>query len=98
MSSGMVLLFDSHHGIYIPKLFAESCDHWQNLPGDFSELLYGPEQEWYFDIWISVLDSSTYTDSEGNVWRLWQDGDLWAYCDALMSDSEYEEFFGEPRA
>ena len=98
MSSGLVLLFDSNRGIYIPKAFAESCDHWQNLPSDFGDLLDGPEAESYWDIWTEVLDNATYTDSAGNVWHLWQDGDLLAYCEALMSDEEYEDFFGEPRA
>ena len=95
--SGLELLFDSNRGVYIPQNFAESCDHWQGLPSDFEDLLHGPEAESYWDIWTEVLDSSTYTDSEGNVWRLWQDGDLWAYCEELMTDSEYEEFFGEPK-
>ena len=97
MSSGIVLLFDSNRGVYIPKDFAESCDHWRCLPSDFEELQQGPEVEYYWDIWDEVLDKATYTDTEGNVWRLWQDGDLWAYCEDYMTDSEYEDFFGEPR-
>ena len=97
MSSGMVLLFDGNRGVYIPQNFAESCDHWQNLPSDFEDLLHGPEAESCWDIWNEVLDNATYTDSAGNVWLLWQDGDLWAYCEALMTAQEYQDFFGEPR-
>lgn len=95
--SGLELLFDSRHGVYIPQAFAESCAHWSGLPEDFQDLLLGPESEDYWDIWTDVLNNATYTDSAGNVWHLWQDGDLWACCEELMSDQEYEEFFGEAR-
>ena len=96
--SGFELLFDSNRGVYIPKYFAQACGHWQNLPEDFEDMLGGPEAESYWDIWTDTLDNATYTDSAGNVWHLWQDGDLWAYCEELMNDSEYQDFFGEPKA
>jgi len=44
-----------------------------------------------------VLDYATLKDDNGHVWRLWQDGDLWAYCEELMTDAEYSNFFGEER-
>jgi hypothetical protein len=31
------------------------------------------------------------------VWRLYQDGDLFCYCEKLMTDEEYYDFFGEHR-
>lgn len=33
----------------------------------------------------------------GRRWQLYQDCDLWAYCDELMTDDEYRDFFGEDR-
>jgi len=39
-----------------------------------------------------ILNNARYTDKNGNVWRLMQDGDLWAYCFELMTDEEKENF------
>ena len=56
----------------------------------------GPDNEWYWDAWQGVLDNATWT-KDGYTWRLHQDGDLWAVCDDLMDDEEFENFYGEPR-
>lgn len=34
---------------------------------------------------------------DGHEWFLYQDGDLWAVCPELLTDEEYENFFGESR-
>jgi hypothetical protein len=60
-------------------------------------LAAGPEHYAYWDAWTAILDEASYIDKNGNVWALWQDGDCWAVCDALMTDDEYAEFFGQPR-
>ena len=38
-----------------------------------------------------VLNYATFTEN-GNVWRLYQDGDLWALCFELMTAKEKENF------
>lgn len=94
--SGIEILLSDHHGIYIPKIFAEDFDGWgvKDIDKiDLSEV----DNEFYWDSWSDVLGYAQHTDSKGNVWRLWQDGDLFAYCEELMSDDEYRDFFGEER-
>ena len=100
------LILSDARGIYIPRDFltdnyneeaVEHCrawgltdenrEHWQDA--------LNPENEWYWGAWDWALNNATYTDENGNVFRLWQDGDLWAYCDELMTDEEKQNFFGE---
>jgi hypothetical protein len=99
--SGIELLLSDRRGVYIPRDFAEiiaSETRWTGIESsDIEFLLNGPDQEGYWDTWDSVLGSAKYTDPEGNEWRLNQDGDLWLYCEQLMTDEEYEGFFGEAR-
>ena len=74
------LYADSSHGIYIPRLFAESVNR-DVLSGvnaaDMATLESGPDTEWYWEVWESILDNARLTDSNGQVWTLYQDGDLW---------------------
>lgn len=75
------LLFMEMHGIYIPQLFAQRI----NLeclsgvtPDDMEILRQGPEHDHYWDAWDSVLGNAVLTNSDGERFHLWQDGDLWA--------------------
>jgi hypothetical protein len=100
--AGMELLLNDSRGVYIPQNFAEfdhSIRSW-NIDEDDNDLVIlrqGPEAEYYWDAWDSILGRAAFTDSKGNIWHLYQDGDLWAYCEALMSDEDYEQFFGVER-
>lgn len=96
---GIKLLVSDHHGVYVPKVFAENFDikEWNVSDKEAAYLVEGPDQEWYWEAWESVLSEANYKDENGNLWHLYQDGDLWAYCSELMSDEQYEEFFGESR-
>lgn len=91
----MELLLSDARGVYIPRDFVIGFDltKFENLPKD-TELLKDQEVEHYWDIWSDVLDNATYTEG-GHTWRLHQDGDLWLICDELMSNEEYQNFFGE---
>jgi hypothetical protein len=98
--SGIELLLNDSRGVYIPRDFAM---YFENMDGIESEdidiLKAGPdESDWYWETWDSVLSNASYKDEKGNVWRLYQDGDLFAYCEELMDDEEYYNFFGEPRS
>ena len=67
---------DSARGIYIPQNFAELINpqDWTGIdPEDLDVLRSGPDHEFYWDAWTSVLDYAETKD--GRV--LWQDGDLW---------------------
>lgn len=100
--SGLELLLSDRRGVFIPRDFA-GFDHSMrsfNIDDDDADLQIlreGPDHEHYWDAWDSVMSRAKFTDSKGNDWYLTQDGDLWLYCEALMSDEEYENFFGEVR-
>lgn len=69
------------HGIYIPQYFAESVRR-ECVTGvsaeDWTILEEGPDHEWYWDTWDSVLSNARITSPEtGVTYSLWQDGDLW---------------------
>ena len=82
------LFADSARGVYIPQHFAESVNR-DFLSGvnadDLATLESGPDAEWYWEAWESILDNARLTDSTGQVWTLYQDGDLWLvpidWCD-----------------
>lgn len=97
MTNGLNLLVSDQHGIYVPKAFAERYDLslWSNIdPDDLRIIEEGPDAEFYWDAWNSILSSAEYRH-DGKVFRLYQDGDLWAYCEDLMTPEERENFFGE---
>ena len=75
------LYADSALGVYIPQHFAESVDR-DCVSGidlsDLDQLAQGPDScESYWDIWTDVEADCVLTDSDGQQWRIWQDGDLW---------------------
>lgn len=96
--SGIEILIGDHQGIYIPQHFVEGFHAvgWGIKPEDVELLQKGPEAEYYWDTWDHILGSAEYK-MNGQTWHLYQDGDLFAICDELMSDDEYKDFYGEPR-
>jgi len=100
--SGFEILMSDSRGVYIPQNFAESyhMDQWGVSDHDRDCLLSGPdytENEFYWEAWENVVSNACYIDKNGNVWRLWQEGDLFSYCLELMTDEEYCNFFGIER-
>lgn len=73
------LFYDSRRGVFIPQNFAEDIIR-ESLQGVTDEtldsLLLGPESEFYWDDWVSVLDNA-YIMRDGIRWVFYQDGDLW---------------------
>ena len=97
--SGIEILLSDHHGVYLPLTFVRNFDGLDNIKrDDIDTVKLGPSEDWYWDAWTNILDSASFEDKSGNVWRLYQDGDLFSYCPELMTDEEYEDFFGEARA
>jgi len=83
------LLLDDHRGIYLPRDFIEcfSPDEWHISKEDAEYLSKGPDQEWYDDVWLDVLDTAYYEADDGYTWVLYQDGALFAVRD----DHDWEE-------
>jgi len=86
-----ILYADSAHGVYIPQYFAESikreCVSGVD-PFDLDSLAMGPDEcEHYWDTWHHVESNAVVTDSDGNQFYLYQDGDLWL----IPVDYELEE-------
>jgi hypothetical protein len=88
-----LLLCDSH-GIYIPKLWSwgvseDDCEDFSISWEDVKLCQSGPDEELYWEAWQSILDSAEYEEG-GEMWRLLQNGDLWA----VKADCEVpEEWF-----
>jgi len=85
----VALLLSDARGIYIPRDFVQGFDltRWQGITQENIDACSNPENEWYWDAWTSICDNATFTEN-GHVWRLEQNGDLWACCVELMSDEE----------
>lgn len=96
--NGISILVSDHHGIYVPKMFANICKDdpakWHLTEDAIKELLDGPDNENYWDAWDDVLTYAQYKDEDGYTWQLFQDGDLFAICTELMDSDTYYNFFG----
>ena len=55
----------------------------------------GPDGEFYWDTWQTVLDNAIVTDKSGNVFRLYQDGAVWLIPDGMEWDDR-EEWYRWP--
>lgn len=67
-------------GVYIPQHFAESVyrDKCVGVSDeDYAILEAGPDHEWYWDTWDTVINNAELTGDDGVKYYLWQDGDLW---------------------
>lgn len=104
----IILLVDSAHGQYCPLVLMHYLQggrtkplEWGITPQQVEVLIKGADypggEDWsqtYWDTWITVLSDAEYTDSAGKKWRLFQDGDVFAYCDELLTDEQRGELFG----
>lgn len=89
------LLLSDARGIYIPQNFIEqfSLELWHIDANSWAaKECANPENENYWDAWSDILDQAFYTDSEGNKFTLYQDGDLWALCFERMTRDEKQNF------
>lgn len=91
--NAVVLLLSDARGIYIPRDFVQSFDlnKW-GLYKDNEAILSNPEDEFYWDEWSTVLDNAKFIDEQGNEFRLYQDGNLWAICYDRMTSEEKKNF------
>ena len=87
----MLLWLSDARGQYIPRDFAKSfADRAKHVAGVTDEqwaiLESGPEggmdsddnaSEWYWEVWGEVCDDAIVTDTNGDKFRIYQDGDCW---------------------
>lgn len=78
------LLLSDSHGIYVPQLWANelSEEEAEDYGVSWRDVLIckcGPDSapELYWECWQSILDSAEW-EEDGEMWRLHQNGDLWA--------------------
>ena len=96
------ILSDSR-GISIPRDFLtddvgdiaeEHCIAWgldDNNSDWWKDAIY-PDSDNYWDCWDWVLRHASYTTPEGDIYRLYQDGDLWGICYEKMTEEEKKNF------
>lgn len=93
------LILSDARGVYIPQNWAEMYgtaalnEDCGIQADDVATCLEGPDAEWYWDAWTSILDSYAHKDAQGVTWILHQDGDVWEVPDTL-SEVESDEFYG----
>lgn len=94
---GLILFSDSSRGVYIPEHFAESVKREyvkgvtnEDLDFFINEEPYSVDHFW--DNWENILNNLTL-EIDGYKYSLWHDGDLWLYCEDLMTENEKENFF-----
>lgn len=93
MEAVSILLSDAR-GIYIPRDFAQGFDvkEWGLDPDSWEvQTCEDPDNLLYWDAWEQIINNAEY-HKDGNVWRLYQDGDLFAICYELMTDEEKKNF------
>lgn len=99
----VTLILSGARGTYIPRDFLtdsyneiviEHCNAWGLTEENKThwEDAANPESEYYWESWDWILNNAKYVDEEGNVYELWQDGDLWGICFERMTKEEKESF------
>jgi hypothetical protein len=78
------LILSDARGVYIPRDFCDGITEadCERLSIDWEDVQCcqrgpEPENEWYWEAWQSILDNCSFTDDNGRVWGLYQDGDVW---------------------
>lgn len=93
------LLVSDHFGVYVPKCFVDDYNlvAWGLDVGDpdVACVANGPDEEWYWEAWYSIMNKAKFVGKDGKVYHLHQDGDLWAVCwDDIADEVESARSFG----
>jgi hypothetical protein len=94
--SGIRIIVGDSQGVYIPESFVNNwSEGWSAIePEDVKIIEEGPEADFYWDAWDNILRDAFLVDQNGREWHLYQDGDLFAYCEELMTEEEKDNLFG----
>lgn len=96
----VILILSDARGVYIPRDFVvdnwneiaeEHCDKW-GIKQEDREILADPEHEHYWYAWDDVLGYAKFTSDNGDVYTLYQNGDLWGICFDKMTAEEKDNF------
>ena len=82
----MILIADNHLGVYLPQLVAESgLLSAGGIDASHVEILMkGPDHEWYWDTWDTVMNN--FMTEKGEILVIGECGDLF-----LATPEEWEE-------
>ena len=88
------LLLDSARGQYIPRDFIQGFDlnKFSGISDWTIEQCQNPDNEAYWEAWESILNNAEYKHSDGRIFTLHQDGDLWLICYDNMTEEEKQNF------
>jgi len=85
MIDNSILLIDSHHGIYVPRIFGEDIIKGNYKAKNKDQFLHelgelgNPEKEGYFDAWDRISSNIILLDKYNNEYYVYQhDGNVWA--------------------
>ena len=97
-SSGLTMVMDDRLGFNIPAKFRE-CFERPNAVSDWAwEEISSGYNDGYWEAWDSILNNAYYSidlgDGVPRKFVMHHDGDVWLVCDELLSDTDYENFFG----
>ncbi len=99
----VIYILSEARGHYTPRDFLtddlgniaeDHCTAW-GLTADNSDWWEGaidPDNDDYWECWDWILDNAKYTTADGDIYRLYQDGDLWGICYEKMTDEEKKNF------
>ena len=75
----IVCIVDGCQGVEVAKSFINSFhrEHW-NISKSDADILNNPDHDDYWEVWDEVLRDASFTDADGSIWSLYQDGDLFA--------------------
>ena len=86
------LLLDGARGIYIPRDFVNDVligdFGWKGITEENVKDLSDPDNEWYWETWDDVLSNATYISECGKKYILHQDGDLFAICFDMLTETQ----------
>lgn len=99
----VIHIISEARGMYIPRDFIsdesgvvdeDHCLSWGLTTDNSScwEAAIAPCLGHYWDCWSWIINNAEYTTPEGDIYRLHQDGDLWAVCYEKMTMGEKENF------
>lgn len=97
------LILSDARGIYIPRDFLtndyeevdmEYCAAWGLTEENMEHWIdaTNPDSDNYWESWEWVINNAAWREDDGSVFRLYQDGDLWALCFERMTDEEKQNF------
>ena len=90
---GILHFCDENRGIYCPQHFVDTFDssYYPEIE-KYRDDLSSPDNVNYWEAWQELIDKLEITDSNGNAWGIYQDGDVYLICIQYMDDETYNNF------